>query len=40
MVVDRDTGFAADTTEGGEVIYSQVESSPPACTVKTLGLEN
>ena len=40
MVINKDTGYAADTTDGGEVIYSQVESSPSTCAIKTLGLEN
>ena len=39
MVVDRDTGFAADTTEGGEVIYSPDEIQSTSGTA-ILGLEN
>lgn len=39
MVINRDTGFSADTTEGGEVIYSPDESKPSSGTDK-LWLEN
>ena len=39
MVVDRDTGFAADTTDGGEVVYSPDEIQS-ASGIAILGLEN
>lgn len=39
MVVNMDTGFAADTTKGGEVIYS-LDESKPASGTDMLWLEN
>ena len=39
MVINKDTGFAADTTDGGEVIYSPDESQSASETA-ILGLEN
>ena len=39
MVINKDTGFAADTTEGGEVIYSPDEIQSASGTAM-LGLVN
>ena len=39
MVINKDTGYAADTTEGGEVIYSPDEIQSTSGT-DILRLEN